>query len=346
MTRKPVILCVDDEEMILNSLNKQLLRRFGDQFDFEFCESAEEGLEVMEQLRFDGHTIVMVISDQIMPGMAGDKFLIKVHELCPRSIKILLTGQAAIESAISAINKADLYRYITKPWDENDFLMTVERGIQQYFLQNEKIVLLAEVHHRVKNNLAIISGLLQLQSAAVEDKDAKVYLEQSVNRILSIAKIHELIYESEDLSFVNVKEYLERLIPAIVRTFSSDEKQVDLKLDLEDVRLGVNQLVPIGLLFNELITNSMKHAFKDKEDGKITISLRSENSHVKFSYHDNGSGFAEGHTFENTRNLGITLINLQLKQLEAEYTTDVDGKFSLEFSFLNSLTKSRTFRVK
>ena len=80
MTRKPVILCVDDEEMILNSLNKQLLRRFGDQFDFEFCESAEEGLEVMEQLRFDGHTIVMVISDQIMPGMAGDKFLIKVHE--------------------------------------------------------------------------------------------------------------------------------------------------------------------------------------------------------------------------------------------------------------------------
>ncbi|MEA5557367.1 response regulator, partial [Nodularia spumigena] len=139
MIKKPVIICVDDEQIILNSLNKQLHRKFGTRFEYEFAESAEEALEIIRDLSDDGYIIVMVISDQIMPGMTGDQFLVDVHTNHPRPIKILLTGQAAIDAAINAVNKADLYRYLTKPWDEDDFLLTVERGIQQYYLHEETV---------------------------------------------------------------------------------------------------------------------------------------------------------------------------------------------------------------
>lgn len=119
--KKPVIICVDDEKIILDSLNRQLQRHFGDQYEYEFCESADEALELINQLNAEGYSVIMVISDQIMPGMSGDQFLVEVQESHPKIIKILLTGQASLESAIRAINKANLYRYITKPWSESDF---------------------------------------------------------------------------------------------------------------------------------------------------------------------------------------------------------------------------------
>ncbi|MDM8568342.1 adenylate/guanylate cyclase domain-containing protein [Thiotrichales bacterium HSG1] len=132
--KKPVIICVDDEQMILNSLNTQLRNKFGKQFVYEFAEGGEEALELIDELVEDGYEVVMLISDQIMPGMTGDQLLVNVHEKYPRPIKVLLTGQASLNSAVNAINNANLYRYLHKPWDREDFLLTVEKGIQQYNL--------------------------------------------------------------------------------------------------------------------------------------------------------------------------------------------------------------------
>lgn len=333
MDVKPVIVCVDDEQIILNSLNKQLSRKFGHQYEFEFCESGEEALEVIDELMMQKHPVLMVISDQIMPGMSGDQLLIKLHEKYKKIIKILLTGQAAVESAINAVNKADLYRYLTKPWSEDDLLMTVERGLQQYYLQNDKTVLLAEINHRVKNNLAIISGILQLQSGFVVEEKAKEYLEQSVSRINSIAKVHELIYQSEDLASVNVKKYLEVLVPAIERSMSDNSCEIDVQVDVEEATIDINQIIPVGLLFNELITNSIKHAFKDRDSGSIKVSMMDEEGALCFTYEDDGAGFEEGKDFMSSGNLGLTLINLQLKQLDAKYEVETNGKFLLKFCF-------------
>jgi two-component sensor histidine kinase len=265
---KPVVICVDDEQMILNSLHRQLTRRFGKQFEFESCESGEEALELIEELDQGNHQVVMVITDQIMPGMTGDQLLVKIHEKYPRIIKVLLTGQAAVESAINAVNKADLYRYITKPWGESDLLVTVERGIQQYYLKEDKFVLLSEINHRVKNNLAIISGLLQLQTGYVSDESAKNYLLQSVNRINSIAKVHELIYQSEDLASVDVHKYIEKLIPTISDSLNLQDKNIEFDLDVETTIININQIIALGLLLNELVTNSAKHAFCGKDGGE------------------------------------------------------------------------------
>ena len=134
---KPVILCVDDEPFILNALNEQLNRRFGNRYFMEFAESAEEAMGLIEELSEENNPLVMVISDQIMPGMAGDEFLSIVEKSHPETIKIMLTGQAAMSSAINAINNANLFRYLTKPWEENDFLLTIKRGLDQYEMNRE-----------------------------------------------------------------------------------------------------------------------------------------------------------------------------------------------------------------
>lgn len=131
---KPFILCVDDEKIILNSLNKQLTRQFSDIYELEFAESGEEGLEIIEELTKDGDSFAMIISDMIMPGMNGDEFLVQVHQRYPTPMKILLTGQAALDSAINTINNANLFSFIVKPWDEQDLLLTIEKGLQQYNL--------------------------------------------------------------------------------------------------------------------------------------------------------------------------------------------------------------------
>jgi len=134
--KNPAILCVDDEQFILDSLYNILEKRFGSKYQYEFAESAEEALSVVEALDKEGATLVMAITDRVMPGMSGDEFLEKLHITHPKTIKILLTGQASTESAINAINNVDLFKYLTKPWDANGFLNTLEQGLDHYFLDH------------------------------------------------------------------------------------------------------------------------------------------------------------------------------------------------------------------
>ncbi|MBF0352506.1 MAG: response regulator [SAR324 cluster bacterium] len=130
MNKNAIILCVDDEQMVLNSLDSQLRKKISG-YVFEFAESAEEALEIVADLRPEDH-LAMVISDQIMPGISGDQLLVDLHQSHPDAVKILLTGQAALESAVNAINNADLFRYLSKPWDQQDLVLTVEKGLKQY----------------------------------------------------------------------------------------------------------------------------------------------------------------------------------------------------------------------
>lgn len=129
---KPVIVCVDDEKIILSSLKSQLQHRFGTEYRIELAESAEEALELLDELHLRAVSIPLVIADHIMPGMYGDKFLQAVKEKLPDTFSIMLTGQATADAVGYAVNKAGLYRYIAKPWQEDDFLMTVETALDSY----------------------------------------------------------------------------------------------------------------------------------------------------------------------------------------------------------------------
>ena len=136
--KKQTIICVDDEEIILEAIQEQLQSSFGDEYTIETSDSGEDALEFFKELIDEGEQVPVIISDYIMPGMKGDELLKEIHKLSPDSLKILLTGQASIEGISNAINNAQLYRFIAKPWDKEDLVLTVKEAVKS-FIQEIKI---------------------------------------------------------------------------------------------------------------------------------------------------------------------------------------------------------------
>ncbi len=212
-----------------------------------------------------------------------------------------------------------------------------ERKKSEEIIENslrEKTTLLAEIHHRVKNNLAIVSGLLELQKVETDDERLTAIFDQSINRIISIAMVHELMYNTEDLSSVNVQAYLDKLIPAISATMQHKKQFVNFDLDIVDYKLNINQAIPLGLLLNELITNSFKYAFDGSANNQISVKVESVGAGIKVRYKDNGRGFPSEIDFDKPKNLGLNLIHAQLQQLDATYKVDTKNQFLMDFEFL------------
>lgn len=211
--RKPIIICVDDEKFILDTLHVQLQKRFGDRYDFEFAERAEEAIALVGELSDNGDTVAMIISDQRMPGMTGDQLLIELHKKHPLPIKILLTGQASLESAVNAINNADLYRYISKPWSQDDFLLTIEKGLQQYdlFTANQRQL---EVFKKFVPEQFIealgVQSLEQIRLGSHVDRKMCIFFSD----IRGFTTLSEKMTPEENYQFLN--QYLECVEPAIL----------------------------------------------------------------------------------------------------------------------------------
>lgn len=200
----------------------------------------------------------------------------------------------------------------------------------------EKNVLLQEVHHRVKNNLAIIVSLLQLQVYQSCNDDEKSKLMDAQNRIKSIAMVHELLYSTDEFNKINLNQYYEHLLDSIKSNLSGVDSYMDvnnnISIDLE--YLNLTQAIPLGLLINELVTNTLKYAFPNKKDNaSITLMMRKKNeSTIHVCYSDNGIGFdPKANSF--TGGLGFQIIYSLLAQLEANYTLTSDDGVTLEFDF-------------
>ncbi|MDZ7806659.1 MAG: PAS domain S-box protein [Gracilimonas sp.] len=195
----------------------------------------------------------------------------------------------------------------------------------------EKEMLLAEVHHRVKNNLAVITGLLELQTYSAESDSAKRILRESQMRVNSIALVHEKLYKSEDFSEVDLGQYFDELSDVIYQTLKQKDKNVRIILDVEDVKLPIIQAIPCGLILNELLTNSMKHAFEGISEGEISINLRQECDSIFFVMCDNGVGMPDDMNADINTSMGMTLIKTLAKQLGASW--DLDSKDGTCFKF-------------
>ena len=198
----------------------------------------------------------------------------------------------------------------------------------------EKNILLAEIHHRVKNNLAVISGLLQMQMWNLEDESAKIALQHSQLRIQSIALVHEKLYQNETFANINISDFARELVDAVSDAFKQPEQNIKLNYRMDDIKMNVNQAVPLSLLLNECIVNCYKHAFKNSDTGEINIELDTIGKKVQIKVADNGHGLPESFDFENQQTLGVTLIRTLVSQLrgEANYTSNGHGtRFSFEF---------------
>ncbi|AUB57493.1 MULTISPECIES: histidine kinase dimerization/phosphoacceptor domain -containing protein [Methanobacterium] len=186
----------------------------------------------------------------------------------------------------------------------------------------EKEILLKEIHHRVKNNLMIISSLLNLQSHYIKDKEALDVFRESQNRAKSMALIHERLYQSTDLKNIDFGDYIRSLTTDLYHSMVSDPGRVNLDLDLEDVKIDINTVVPLGLIVNELVTNSMKYAFPDDECGHIKVELHHEHENVVLRVSDNGVGFPRDVDYKNTNSLGLQLVNNLIIQIDGELELD------------------------
>jgi PAS domain S-box-containing protein len=196
----------------------------------------------------------------------------------------------------------------------------------------EKQTLLAEIHHRVKNNLAVVSSLVELQKEDVTPEVAEAF-QNIQSRIKSIALIHEKLYETTIFSDVDLADYIHELSEIISKTYHSNEKKIDITFELEDVRVDMTTAVPVGLICNELINNSFKHGFKTKLTGEIVIKLRKNCEHVILEVADNGAGLPADFDLANTNGLGVTLLNVLTQQLNGEMNFCSNGQTSFRLQF-------------
>jgi two-component sensor histidine kinase len=199
----------------------------------------------------------------------------------------------------------------------------------------EKDALLREIHHRVKNSLSIVSGLIGLQLDSTDDETAQNVLQNSQSRIQSVALIHDKLYQTESLDDVELDSYLRELVETLHGTFSEYSDSVDLEFQMEPINIDVDKVIPCGLLINELVVNAYKHAFSQQEQGILKITLHKEGSNAKLSISDNGPGLPEDFDMQSSDSLGTMLIDTFAAQLNAE--TEIDGKSGTKYVFTFSL---------
>jgi two-component sensor histidine kinase len=198
----------------------------------------------------------------------------------------------------------------------------------------EKEVLLKEIHHRVKNNLQIVSSLLYLQATRTEDPGAVSALRESRARVKSMALIHERLYQSPNLASVDMGGYTRNLVSDLQRFYRTDDSSVRLTVNIDDIPLGITEAIPCGLIINELVSNVLKHAFPKGEGGEITIQLLRESAkHITLTVSDNGIGFPEHVDFRNASSLGLTLINSLVQQLDGSIELDRRGGTTFTITF-------------
>jgi PAS domain S-box-containing protein len=187
---------------------------------------------------------------------------------------------------------------------------------------NEKEILLKEIHHRVKNNLQIISSLLNLQQNYLKNKEDIQIFQDSQNRVKSMAIIHEKLYESKDISKVDINDYIRSLVHYLYLTYNTKNKKIDIILDIEDIYFEIERAIPFGIMLNEVISNCFKHGFpEDKYNentpGKIIITLKKTEQNLNLIVKDNGIGLRQGFEMDNNNTLGLKLVKNLASQLSA-----------------------------
>ncbi|MGB3221703.1 MAG: histidine kinase dimerization/phosphoacceptor domain -containing protein [Desulforhopalus sp.] len=203
-----------------------------------------------------------------------------------------------------------------------------------YASLTEKEVLLKEIHHRVKNNLQVISSLVSLQADEVQEPGMHATFQDLIYRVHSMAMVHEKLYQSSDMAHIDFADYVESLVGYLWRAQGKAVLNIRLELDLKPVLLPVNTAVPCGLILNELISNALKHAFNGRESGTVKVSLgETSGKNLRLSVGDNGIGLAKTVDWEQSKSLGLRIIKLLAMQINAhvEVSNDNGTRFTIEF---------------
>lgn len=200
--------------------------------------------------------------------------------------------------------------------------MEIQKRLEQAL--NEQQILTKEIHHRVKNNMAIVSSLLSLQSEMIEDEHAREIFLNSQQRIQSMAMIHEMLYQHDNLASISMKKYIPKLTRTVSATMNKPDQVVEPIFDVHDIFLDLERAIPCGLVINELLTNSYKHAFNGKNRGTISISMHHVDDEYTLIIEDDGNGMPEELSDEENTTLGLTLLQGLVKQINGTWNCNTD----------------------
>jgi len=221
------------------------------------------------------------------------------------------------------------------------FAIYVDVSKQHYYQKkienslHEKEVLLQEVHHRVKNNLAVVSGMLQLQRFSADNPEVSKLLMDSEGRIHAMALIHEMLYQNESLSNIDFKAFTKELCSSIEKNNTRHEKNIQCSLKSDPVFMNVNQAVPAGLIMNEILSNAFQHAFNGRDEGSVNIGIKEGDGIIKITVSDDGVGFNPDqiNLTNHSNSMGLTIIKTLIDQLKAEWSVRNENGTVIEFSF-------------
>jgi len=210
-------------------------------------------------------------------------------------------------------------------------LHTSERRIAEQL--EEKEALLREVHHRVKNNLQVVSSLLYLQSNRVDDPEIARLFRESRDRVVAMSAVHETLYGGDDLAHVNFRSYLDRLSRSVLAAYHSEDRQIELEIQVDEPQLGLSQAVPCGLIVTELLTNALKHAFVGRDRGVLRVGLTAVDEATRcLRVSDDGVGMDEA-AIASPETLGLSLVQALGEQIQARIELNTDGGTDVRITF-------------
>ena len=246
------------------------------------------------------------------------------------------TGHHVVEAQVNGSTRH--YLIAAQKYHQDSLAVSVgiditERKLAEAQIQaslREKEVLLQEIHHRVKNNLQVISSLLDLQSQQLEESAMLEVFRESQNRVKSMALVHEKLYQSKNFAKINFAEYTESLVKYLFKAYELHSGNITLELYIDEVTLNIDTAIPCGLIINELVSNALKYAFPDNRAGTISISLHSgANHHFTLIIKDDGVGLPRDWDFKNAKSLGLQLVKVLTKQLKG--TIEIDRSRGSQF---------------
>lgn len=347
------ILVVEDEELIGQDI-KFLLEDLGYEVP-DLVPSGEEAIQKAMETNAD-----LVLMDIMLEGdMDGIEAANRINN--QYGIPVIYLTAYRNEEIFNRAKLSEPYAYIVKPFEERELKTNVEIVLNRHKAEQERIklteltakneilkrslneqeTLLREIHHRVNNNMQIISSMLSLQSTQVKDPTDLQLFKDSQNRVKSMAKVHERLYQSYDLSTIKFADYCKSLLTDL---FSSHRAppSVRLKLDIDNVPFNMETAIPCGLLINELVSNSLKYAFPDK-NGEIAVSLKHYNQNkYLLTISDNGIGIPDDIDFENGPSLGFRLVHNLTNQLEGKIELFKMGGTTFKLLFMELVYETRS----
>lgn len=336
------MLLVEDSEDDAVLLLREL-RRGGYKPVYERVDTPVNMLAALSEERWE-----LIICDHSMPDFSAPAAL-KLLQEKELDIPFIIVSASIGEDIAVAAMKAGAHDYIMKgnlarlvpavkrELREAEGRFARRRAEEQIKASlQEKEVLLREIHHRVKNNLQIISSLLNLQAKYLKDEQVLEIFKNSQNRIESMALIHEQLYQSKNFAKIDFADYIRKLVSNLFSAYVVNSDTTKLQLNLEDIFIGIDVAIPCGLIINELLLNSLKYAFPEGKSGIIRVDFYlTEKEKFVLIVSDNGIGFPKDFDFKNTESLGLEIVNALANQLEGDIQLDTNNGVEFKIIFQN-----------